>query len=76
MLEDILASQSALSIADITYKDFLVARRGSEIVACARLFKNPGNIPEIKSVWVKDRERGHRLGQLLVRLLLSLLHAR
>lgn len=70
-LEEILASEPALSTEGIRYQDFVVARIGDNIIGCARLIQNPGNILEVKSVWVEKEHRGQKLGQLLVRVLLS-----
>lgn len=70
-LEEIIGKQKELSNKDIDYKDFLVARETEEIVACARLVERESDTPEIKSLWVADSRRGEKLGQILVRKILS-----
>ncbi len=55
----------------ISSKDYFVARRGEEVVGFCRLFLYPGEVLTLRSVWVKEEERGHRLGQALVRTALA-----
>lgn len=55
----------------ISYQDYFVARKGDEVVGFCRLFAYPGEILTLRSVWVKEEERGLRLGQALVRTALA-----
>lgn len=59
-----------LSVDGVDYKDFIVARRESEVIAMARIFEHEKGLRELKSVCVVEEERGSRLGQFLVRHIL------
>ena len=69
-IEEIVEKQKELSDIDIDYKDFLVARTEKQIVAFARLITEDA-AQEIKSLWVDEKYRGEKLGQLLIRKMLS-----
>ncbi len=72
MIEEISAAHpNDIGSDAVAYKDYVVARKEKEIVGFCRLFKYAGEIPMIRSLWVKEEQRGNRLGQILVRLLLS-----
>ena len=66
-----ILEENQMGAVDLKSKDFLVGRKEKEILACARLYKHPGTILEIKSVWVHDSLRGNKLGHFLVRKLLK-----
>lgn len=70
-IETAIASEHRLATDNIVYKNFFVARRGTEIIATASIVKHDGGILELRSVWVSDNARGYRLGQLLARTALS-----
>lgn len=55
----------------IHYKNYVVARKASEVVGFCRLFSYPDNILCIRSVWVKQECRGKKLGHVLIRSLLK-----
>jgi excinuclease ABC subunit C len=55
----------------INYEDYIVARKGEEIVGFARLFTYPEKVPVIRSVWVREGTRGNHLGQVIIRTLLK-----
>jgi excinuclease UvrABC nuclease subunit/predicted N-acetyltransferase YhbS len=61
----------SLSLEQFKVQDFLVARRQGEIIAFGRLLHHAQSEVELKSVWVKEKERHHGLGSLLVRKLLE-----
>jgi N-acetylglutamate synthase-like GNAT family acetyltransferase len=69
-IEEIVEKQKELSDLYIDYKDFFVARTEKQIVAFARLVTE-SNTQEIKSLWVDEKYRGEKLGQLLIRKMLS-----
>ncbi len=56
---------------DLDYRRFLLARRDKKIIAMAQLYSYDKNVPTIRTVWVDDAERGHRLGQFLIRKMLK-----
>ncbi|MDD5469925.1 MAG: excinuclease ABC subunit UvrC, partial [Candidatus Peribacteraceae bacterium] len=60
-----------LDPAGISYRDFLVARKGEELVAFVRSSTHKGGVTELKTLWVEDAYRGDRLGQFLLRKLLA-----
>lgn len=70
-IEEIIENQKELSNQDIDYKDFLVARKDKEIAAFARLVGGDSDTPEVKSLWVSDAYRGAKLGQIVIRKILS-----
>ncbi len=49
------------------YKEYLLLTEGEAIVGFARLSKQIKGLLEIQSVWIADKLRGRRLGQILVR---------
>jgi len=58
---------------DIDFKRYLVARKDNiTIIGFCRIVEHIGGYKELKSLWVHDDERGQKLGQFLVRKLLSL----
>jgi excinuclease UvrABC nuclease subunit len=70
-IEKIIADNaSMLGSFGIEYKNFIVVRRDDNIVAVAQLYSYEESVQAIRTVWVADSERGHRLGQTLVRRLL------
>ena len=70
-LDEIVNKDSRLTPAMIDYREFLVARRGEDIIGCVRLHKHPTGTVELKSLWVAQEERGSKLGQVLLRKLLA-----
>lgn len=70
-LEGLIQDKDSLSGEAIAYQNFTILRQEKHIIAFARLVENPGKILEIKSVWVHKDHRGRKLGQLLVRSILS-----
>lgn len=71
MIENAIASEGRLSTENIDYRNFYVARRGKDIIATASVVTHQGGLFELRSVWVAHEARGHRLGQLLARIVLS-----
>ncbi len=55
----------------IRYKDYIVAREGKAIVGFCRLFLYPDDVLCLRSVWVKEENRGKKLGHALIRSLLK-----
>ena len=55
----------------VEYSRFIVARRGKEIVAMVQLYEYAPSVLAVRTLWVHEKERGHRLGRLLVRKLLA-----
>lgn len=63
----------------ISYKDYIVARMettispqaGKTIVGFCRLFRYPDDVLCLRSVWVREENRGRKLGHALVRSLLK-----
>ncbi len=55
----------------ISYKDYIVAREGKTIVGFCRLFHYPDDVLCVRSVWVKEENRGIKLGHALIRSLLK-----
>ncbi|MEK7218146.1 MAG: GNAT family N-acetyltransferase [Patescibacteria group bacterium] len=71
MIEEIHARQIEHIAGDqIDYRQYLVARHGSDIVAFGRLRKE-GTVLVLRSVWVHDAWRGRKLGQFLSRKILQ-----
>ncbi|MFA7682004.1 MAG: excinuclease ABC subunit UvrC [Candidatus Peribacteraceae bacterium] len=70
ILENIIKNDPTLSFLHVNNKDFLVARKEKEIVACARIFDHKDGTRELMSVWVHPNFRGQKLGQFLCRKLL------
>lgn len=71
VIEKIIADSAPMLGSDgIDYKHFIIARRDTDIFGMAQLYSYPDSVQAIRTVWVADSERGHRLGQLLVRRLL------
>jgi len=60
-----------LSLEKLNVKDFLVARKGKDVVAFARLLAHGKNEIEMKSVWVRSDHRHQGLGNLIIRMLLA-----
>ena len=56
---------------DIDFTQYLIARHGKDIVGLCRIVKHAGDHKELKSLWVLEKFRGEKLGQFLVRKLLS-----
>ncbi len=52
------------------YKEYTVAAEGDSIVGFARLSTALKGLLELQSVWVDEKKRGMRIGQLLVRKIL------
>jgi len=55
----------------ILAKDYVLAWQGQEIVGHCRLAQLGGVVPMIRSLWVREDQRGSKLGQALLRTLLS-----
>lgn len=53
------------------YKESTVALEGEKIIGFARLNLSVKAMPELQSVWVDDKKRGKRIGQLIVRKILK-----
>lgn len=66
-----LRAAEGLSTAADAYKTTVVAERGEVLIGMARLCTHEGNLVEVRGVWVAQAERGQKLGQLLLRFLLS-----
>lgn len=60
-----------LSSDDLDQGTFVVATRESEIVGCCRIYEHPTGLRELRSVCVAETERGNKLGQAIIRLLLA-----
>lgn len=72
ILEEISAAHpNDIGSDDIKYKDYVVARKGEEIVGFCRLYTYPGSVVTLRSVWVKEEERGQKLGHALIRTVLA-----
>ncbi len=57
---------------DIDFKNYLIARKDSDRIGFCRMVEHMGGYKELKSLWVHNGFRGHKLGQFLVRKMLSL----
>lgn len=71
ILEQLINTKHSLSNQTVDYRDCTIAREKAGIIGFARLVEHPGKILAIESVWVKREHRGQKLGQLLVRTMLS-----
>lgn len=72
MIEDISAhNSSSIGTDAISAKDYVVAKAGDDIVGFCRFVKFGGELPMIRSLWVREDQRGSRLGQTLIRMHLS-----
>ncbi|MFH0769847.1 MAG: GNAT family N-acetyltransferase [Candidatus Peregrinibacteria bacterium] len=60
-----------LSLEDMNYRDFFVARKGENIVALGRFLTHAKNEVEMKSIWVHPAHRNHGLGTFMIRKLLQ-----
>lgn len=60
-----------LSSDDLDQGRFFVAVRDGVVLACCRLFSHATGLQELRSVCVDRLERGHRLGQALIRFVLT-----
>ncbi|MFH1444838.1 MAG: GNAT family N-acetyltransferase [Candidatus Peregrinibacteria bacterium] len=57
---------------DIDFAKYLVARQGKSIVGFCRIVEHTGGHKELKSLWIHDDFRGQKLGQFLIRKILSM----
>jgi excinuclease UvrABC nuclease subunit/N-acetylglutamate synthase-like GNAT family acetyltransferase len=58
---------------DIDFRRYLVARKNNDaIIGFCRTVEHAGGYKELKSLWVHSDSRGQKLGQFLVRKLLSM----
>ena len=48
-------------------RDYFVVRKGSQVIACAALHVNWGDLAEIRSLAVDEKEQNQRIGSLLAR---------
>lgn len=72
IIEDISARNAGSIGTDAIFsKDYVVAKAGDEIVGFCRFVKFGGELPMIRSLWVREDQRGSRLGQVLIRMHLS-----
>ncbi len=55
----------------INYADYMVVRKGEDIIGFCRLFTYPDNVTCVRSLWIHKDFRGRRFGQLLVRMQLA-----
>lgn len=65
------ANPENLSSDDLGEGRFVVAEKKGEIIGCCRIFAHPTGLQELRSVCVDTKERGKKLGQSMVRFLLS-----
>ncbi len=70
-IEDTLRSNEQTFAGELSYQEFVVARKGEDILGFGRLAKRSGNIHLIQSVWVSEHVRGNKLGHAIIRKLLA-----
>lgn len=70
-LSTIVKAHPGLTPINIDYRNFRVARRNTDIVGCVQLYRHPAGTLEVKSLWVDKDLRGSKLGQMLLRKVLT-----
>lgn len=72
VIEDIVAAHpTEMGQHAVDVSEFIVARKGEEIVAMGRMHEHPTGLLELKTMWVGQADRGGRLGHCVARKLLS-----
>jgi excinuclease ABC subunit C len=64
-------NQAAIGIDDINYKDYTVAKKDEEIIGFARLYKRSIDIWQLRSVWVDEKFRGMKIGQIIINTIIE-----
>ncbi|MBI2524220.1 hypothetical protein HYW11_03350 [Candidatus Peregrinibacteria bacterium] len=70
-IEALIKTHPVMNATDLNDGTFFVVEKKKMIIGCCRVYEHPTKLKELRSLCIADTERGNRLGQSLVRMLLA-----